>query len=68
MTKRINRSISPELRQKISQGLKNAYQSKPMSDEHKKRISQSMKQYWSTIPCVSSENNEEEKRKEATNA
>lgn len=59
------RNLSPLVRKKISDGLKKSYQEKGgVSDATKQKISQSMKQYWSTIPSVSDleHNNQENKQ------
>lgn len=56
------RNLSPLVRKKISDGLKKSYQEKGgVSDATKQKISQSMKQYWATIPSVDTENNNQEK-------
>lgn len=44
--KRTHREMPQQVRQKISQRLKN----RTFSDGHKKAISDAMKKYWETIP------------------
>lgn len=46
MGKRKYRELEERTKRKISQSLKN----KPKSEEHKRAISESMKEYWKTIP------------------
>jgi hypothetical protein len=52
--KRTSRGHSAETRAKISasmQGEKNHNYGKPLSDEHKQKISTAMIAYWKTIPA-----------------
>lgn len=55
MAKRTQRKLSAEVREKISQGLKG----RKHSDETKRKMSESMKKYWSTIPYENNESNTE---------
>lgn len=67
MSKRINRTTPPTVRQKISDALKQYY-SNGMSPEHKAKISAGLTKYWSTIPSVSdTENNNQEKENQQEN-
>ncbi len=59
--KRQYRDLTDATKLRISQKLKG----RSMSDSHRQAISDSMKAYWSTIPYMSTENNESETK--ATN-
>lgn len=62
--KRKDRSVSPEVRQKISQSLTG----KPKSETHKAHISQSLRAdtggYWSHIPAAPEKNNQGQVRQQ----
>ena len=52
MGKRKYRELEEGTKRKISQSLKN----QPKSEEHKRAISKSMKEYWKPIPSKQEEN------------
>ena len=51
--KRTQRKLSDKTREKIS----NALKGRKMSNEHKFKISESMKKYWESIPYENNEDN-----------
>ena len=53
--KRQDRSVSPEVAQKISNGLRSFNATHPRPDEWKKKQSEGLKAYWEQIPPKQSE-------------
>lgn len=53
-------TLDPTIRQKISQSMKG----RAKTEQHKQHLSQSMKNYWATIP---SQKNAEDNNKDITN-
>lgn len=57
--KRQDRSVSPEVAQKISKGLRAYNATHPRPDDWKKKQSQGLKNYWQQIPPKQTDNGEE---------
>lgn len=61
--KRIVRNLSPTTKEKISNSMKD----KAKSEETRKKISDAMKKYWSTIPTANPETMQDNKEKNNPN-
>lgn len=61
--KRIVRNLSPTTKEKISSSMKN----RAKSEETRKKISDGMKKYWSTIPTANPEAIKDNKEKNNPN-
>lgn len=56
-------NLDPTIRQRISQSMKG----RAKTEQHKQHISQSMKDYWATIPSLASQTSVEDNKEDNKN-